>query len=121
MVKFYSFSEGLTFVSIGRSFDLDLSQPELDTNYRRVAPLGMDGAKFCTNEIKTSRFTLWNFLPLAILIQYKKVANISWTIVAIMTSFREISVNGPWIVTIAISIVLLIGITKEGITDYSRH
>ena len=64
---------------------------------------------------------MWNFLPLALMIQYTKVANISWTIVVFLNSIKEIAVNSPVFIGSVMAIVLLIGIAKEGITDYSRH
>lgn len=93
----------------------------LDKDYRQVTACSSAQEKFCTNEIRTSRYTLWNFLPLALMIQYTKVANISWTIVVILNSIKEIAVNSPVFIGSIMTIVLLIGITKEGITDYSRH
>ena len=39
----------------------------------------------------------------------------------ILNCIKEIAVNSPVFIGSIVVIVLLIGITKEGITDYSRH
>ena len=78
-------------------------------------------SKFCTNMIKTSRYTIVTFLPLSILIQFTKIANVAWLCVMILNSFPQVRVNSPLVVAVVLSIIIFIGVLKEGITDYARH
>ena len=39
----------------------------------------------------------------------------------ILNCFPQIRVNSPAVVAVILSIILFIGILKEGITDWSRH
>jgi phospholipid-translocating ATPase len=55
------------------------------------------------------------------LIQFTKVANIAWLIVGILNAFKQFSINSPIVVVIVLSIIVGIGVIKEGVTDYSRH
>ena len=50
-----------------------------------------------------------------------KVANCAWLIVSILNAFPAISVNSPLVVGTTLLIIILIGLLKEGITDYARH
>lgn len=76
---------------------------------------------FVTNKIKTARYTWWNFLPFAILIQFTKIANVAWLFVAILNSIPAVRVNSPLVVAIVLSVIILIGVLKEFITDFARH
>ncbi len=55
------------------------------------------------------------------MIQFSKVANVSWLIVGILNCFPNIRVNSPLVVPIGLGIIVFIGLLKEGITDYQRH
>ena len=100
----------------------DLSQQE---NTRLVVPKPTVGLRtdslFCTNEIKTSRYNWYNFLPIAIAIQFTKVANVSWLFVMILNMFPAIRINSPLVVAVVLGVILFIGVLKEGISDLSRH
>jgi len=93
-------------------------------NDRTIVP-NLNGDKsentFCTNKIKTSRYTIWSFLPLTFLLQFTKIGNCIWLCVLILNYIPAISINGPAVVTAVLSIIIIIGITKEGITDYVRY
>lgn len=71
--------------------------------------------------IKTSRYTIWNFLPFSIAIQFTKIANVAWFIVLILNSFPAIRVNSPVVVAVVLSIIIFVGVLKEAITDFARH
>jgi hypothetical protein len=55
------------------------------------------------------------------MIQFTKIANVSWVVVMILNAFKQISVNSPVVVAIVLGIIITIGVIKEGISDYSRH
>jgi magnesium-transporting ATPase (P-type) len=76
---------------------------------------------FCTNEIRTSRYTVLTFLPLSIMIQFTKIANVAWLIVMILNCFPQIRINSPAAVAAVLGAIIFIGVLKEGLSDLSRH
>ena len=77
--------------------------------------------KFATNYIKTTKFTVVTFLPLAILIQFGRVANIYFLIIAILQSIPEISPLSPYSAYFPLLFVLMVSIIREGIEDFRRY
>ena len=82
---------------------------------------GASRIKFCGNEIKTSRYTWYSFLPISILLQFTKLGNVFWAFVAFLNFFPAIRVNSPWAVVIVLTVIVSLGVMKEGITDYMRN
>lgn len=77
--------------------------------------------KFPSNFIKTSKYTLMTFFPVAILLQFRRYANIYFLIIAILQSIDEISPLTPITGWVPLLIVLGISLLREGIEDYLRH
>jgi len=47
--------------------------------------------RFCSNYVKTTRYTKWNFLPLCLFFQYTKVSNLYFLLSAIIQAIPIIS------------------------------
>jgi len=75
---------------------------------------------FCSNEIKTTKYTLWNFLPKSIFLQFKRVANIYFLITAIVASIPAVTSLNPATSIAPLIFVIAISITREGYEDYQR-
>lgn len=76
---------------------------------------------FGSNYIKTTKYTLYSFLPLSIINQYKRIANIYFLALSVLCLIPEIS---PWdpVTQIAPTIFVLgIAIIREAIEDYYRY
>ena len=58
---------------------------------------------------------------MATLIQFAKVQNIFYTIGAVLQSIPAISTNDPLATIIPLAYVIIVGIIKEGLTDYKRY
>lgn len=68
----------------------------------------------CDNTIKTSKYTMYNFLPLNLLIQFSKVANVYFLIIGIMQMVKSISVSGGFpVIFIPLSIVVGVSAFKD--------
>jgi phospholipid-translocating ATPase len=76
---------------------------------------------FCTNRIRTARFTWWNFIPIAIYLQFCKLVNTIWFIVIVINMHPDITIGSPVVANLILSTVFIIGILKEGISDLRRH
>ena len=44
----------------------------------------VNGGRFCSNYVKTTRYTKWNFLPLCLFFEYSKVSNLYFLLSAIV-------------------------------------
>mmetsp|Transcript_1037 Transcript_1037/g.927 ORF Transcript_1037/g.927 Transcript_1037/m.927 type:complete len:102 (-) Transcript_1037:3383-3688(-) len=80
----------------------------------------MSEFKYGTNRIKTRKYTTLTFLPRALYIQFLRLANIYFLIIAILTSFDEISPLGPVSSILPLVFVLTTAIIREGIEDFAR-
>jgi hypothetical protein len=78
-------------------------------------------ATYPTNKVKSTRFNLWNFLPITILLQFTKVINVFYLGNAILQSFPNISTNNPLYTIVPLSILIFLGVLKEGLADYKRY
>jgi phospholipid-transporting ATPase len=75
----------------------------------------------CDNRIKTSKYTLYNFLPLNLLVQFSKVANVYFLIIGIMQMIKSISVSGGFpVIFIPLSIVVGVSAFKDFYEDLKR-
>ena len=77
--------------------------------------------EFRSNYIKTTKYTLITFLPLSLLTQFARLANIYFLIVAILASIPEISSLTPATSITPLVGVLALSMLREGIEDYYRY
>ncbi|VDP54657.1 unnamed protein product, partial [Schistosoma margrebowiei] len=76
--------------------------------------------EYCNNEIITSIYTIWNFLPKILYEQLHYISNIFFILVAIIHLFADgatsiFAIIGPF------SFVLLVTMIKDAIYDILRH
>ena len=77
--------------------------------------------EYCDNSVRTAQYTLYSFLPLAIMNQYKTPFNWFFLIQAIIDCMPSISSVDP-ITTIApVVIVLVISLIREAVEDYRKY
>ena len=74
-----------------------------------------------TNKVTTTRFNLFNFLPITIALQFAKVINVFYLGNAILQSFPTVSTNDPLFTIVPLSILVALGVLKEGLADYKRY
>ena len=77
--------------------------------------------KFCDNSIRTSQYTLYSFLPLAIINQYKTPFNWFFLIQAIIDCIPAISSVNRTTTIMPIVIVLMISLIREAVEDYRKY
>ena len=92
------------------------------SDYRDFSLFGPVPPLFKDNEVKTSRYNVFTFLPLNLLLQFTKPANIYFLFIGILQVIPSISLSGA-IPTIAIplTIVVVANMIKDGIEDRKRH
>ena len=73
------------------------------------------------NYISTTKYTFWNFLPLALLYQFKRSANIYFMVQAILNSIPAVSAMNPISAYLPLFFVLGVSVIREGLEDYQRY
>jgi hypothetical protein len=68
---------------------------------------------FPDNSIRTTKYTLATFLPLALLFQFKRLANIYFLIIAVLQSFPVLSPFAAYTAWTPLAVVLGISMARE--------
>ncbi len=77
---------------------------------------------FPSNSIHTARYRWWNFVPLSLLFQYRRLVNIYYLSTLILTfALRNLSPVDPITWFYAYVFVVLVTMVKEGAEDYMRY
>ena len=76
---------------------------------------------FCSNYVKTTRYTKWNFLPLCLFFQYKKVSNLYFLLSAIVQAIPIISPLQPYTGFTPLIVVVGFSMCREAYEDYVRQ
>ena len=94
------------------------------TKYREIYMNSDDmnaDKKFMTNYVTTTKYTFYNFVPKCLFIQFMRVANIYFLIIAILQSIPMISPLNPASAIIPLVFVLVVSLLREGFEDYGRY
>ncbi|CAG7855112.1 Phospholipid-transporting ATPase DNF1; AltName: Full=Flippase DNF1 [Serendipita indica DSM 11827] len=78
-------------------------------------------ARYATNQVVTSKYTVLTFLPRNLLEQFRRIANIFFAFICILQFFPRFSTISPGLVVLPLIIVLLITAVKDGYEDVKRH
>ena len=77
--------------------------------------------RFCSNYVKTTRYTKWNFLPLCLFVQYTKVSNLYFLLSAIIQAIPIISPLQPYTGFTPLIVVVAFSMCREAYEDYLRQ
>ncbi|KAL3658454.1 hypothetical protein V7S43_016587 [Phytophthora oleae] len=93
-----------------------------------VAPTeGEEGAEdgedfFVSNEVKTSQYTWWSFVPVFLYLTFQKTANLYFLLIGIFQIIPSVSpTDGVPLQFIPLAIVIIIDAIFAGYEDYKRH
>lgn len=77
--------------------------------------------KVCDNGIKTSKYSLFTFVPKNLITQFSKIANIYFLIIGIMQMIPQISVSaGIPTIFVPLTIVVVVSAVKDLLEDLKR-
>ncbi|KAF8450022.1 hypothetical protein BDZ91DRAFT_751380 [Kalaharituber pfeilii] len=79
------------------------------------------GRHFVNNTIRSSRYTLWNFLPRQLIAQFSKLANFYFLCVSILQLIPTLSTTGTYTTIVPLMFFISLSIGKEGYDDYRRY
>ncbi|KAI1102795.1 phospholipid-translocating P-type ATPase [Jackrogersella minutella] len=79
------------------------------------------GHPYISNTIRTSRYTLIDFLPKQIIFQFTRLANFYFLCVGIPQAIPGLSTTGSYTTILPLLFFVLLTVIKEGYDDYKRH
>ncbi|KAL1882968.1 hypothetical protein Daus18300_000606 [Diaporthe australafricana] len=79
------------------------------------------GRPYISNRIRTSRYTIWNFVPRQLIYQFSRLANMYFLIIAILQMIPGFSTTGRFTTLIPLLIFVASTIAKEGYDDWKRY
>ena len=74
-----------------------------------------------SNYIKTTKYTIITFVPVALFYQFLRVANWYFLMIAILQSIPAISPLNPVTAILPLAFVLMVSLIREAIEDYRRY
>lgn len=80
-----------------------------------------DKYEFASNEIRTSKYTLFNFLPKNLFIQFHRVAYLYFLAIAALNQLPPLAVFGRTVSLFPLLFVLSVTAVKDGYEDWRRH
>ena len=98
----------------GRHIDLDVTRKMALTDERT-------SRAYIDNTIRSSRYTLWNFLPRQLFAQFSKLANFYFLCVSILQMIPGLSTTGTYTTIIPLCFFVSISMAKEGYDDLRRY
>ncbi|KAI0485125.1 P-type ATPase [Xylariaceae sp. FL0804] len=79
------------------------------------------GQPYVSNVIRTSRYTVYDFVPKQLLFQFTRLANFYFLAIGIPQMIPGLSTTGSYTTIIPLLIFVSLTIVKEGYDDYKRH
>ncbi|KAI9816820.1 MAG: hypothetical protein M1827_001465 [Pycnora praestabilis] len=76
---------------------------------------------YINNTIRSSRFTVWNFLPRQLFAQFSKLANFYFLCVSILQMIPTLSTTGTYTTIVPLLFFVSISMAKEGYDDLRRY
>ena len=76
---------------------------------------------YIDNYIRSSKYTVWNFLPRQLFAQFSKLANFYFLIVSILQMIPGLSTTGTYTTIVPLMIFVSLSMAKEGYEDFRRH
>ena len=93
----------------------------VDPSKRKPLTDERTGQPFIDNYIRSSKYTLWNFLPRQLFAQFSKLANFYFLIVSILQMIPGLSTTGTYTTIVPLMFFVSISMAKEGYEDFRRH
>ena len=81
-----------------------------------------DARQFCKNNIKTSKYSPWTFIPKNLAEQFSQLANVYFLVIAFMQMVPYISISGGKpAMLLPLSFVITVSAIKDLYEDLKRH
>ncbi|KAI0202360.1 hypothetical protein F4808DRAFT_421281 [Astrocystis sublimbata] len=98
----------------------------------RHVPMRLDGPRqalfdprrdhsYISNTIRTSRYTVYDFVPKQLIFQFTRLSNAYFLAIGIPQTVPGLSTTGTYTTIVPLFVFVLLTIVKEGYDDYKRH
>ncbi|XP_015268247.1 PREDICTED: probable phospholipid-transporting ATPase VD [Gekko japonicus] len=74
-----------------------------------------------SNKIRTTKYTLWNFIPRNLFEQFHRVANLYFLFIAVLNWIPVVEAFQKEITMIPLVVVLVVIAVKDGLEDYTKY
>lgn len=98
----------------GRHIELDASRGHHLIDERT-------GKEYISNSIRSSRYTIWNFIPRQFFFQFSKLANAYFLLISILQMVPGLSTTGSYTTIAPLLVFVAISMGKEGYDDVRRY
>ncbi|KAK2593131.1 drs2 neo1 protein [Conoideocrella luteorostrata] len=98
----------------GRRIPLSINHNEPLIDVRR-------GHAYISNNVRTSRYTIWDFIPKQLFFQFTRVGNFYFLCVGVPQMIPGLSTTGSYTTILPLLFFILLTIVKEGYDDFRRH
>ncbi|GAP91940.2 putative p-type ATPase [Rosellinia necatrix] len=79
------------------------------------------GHPYLSNTIRTSRYTVYDFVPKQLIFQFTRLSNAYFLAIGIPQTVPGLSTTGTYTTIVPLLFFVLLTILKEGYDDYKRH
>ncbi|TQV94843.1 phospholipid-translocating P-type ATPase, flippase [Cordyceps javanica] len=79
------------------------------------------GGHYCSNFIRSSRYTVYDFVPKQLLFQFGKLGNFYLLVMGILQTIPGLSTVGRWTTIGPLLAFVAFSMAKEGLDDYRRY
>ncbi|KAJ3169761.1 hypothetical protein HK101_011428 [Irineochytrium annulatum] len=76
---------------------------------------------FVDNTIRTARYTVYDFIPKQLFLQFSKTANAYFLFIVILQLIPDLSPTGQYTTIFPLSVVVIVSIARECYDDWKRH
>ncbi|XP_054845452.1 phospholipid-transporting ATPase VD [Eublepharis macularius] len=107
-----------------------LSQPSKMTNEHRIVIPHLEcfkeeyekvSKRYKNNRIRTTKYTLWNFIPRNLFEQFHRVANLYFLFIVVLNWIPVVEAFQKEITMIPLLVVLTVIAVKDGLEDYAKY
>ncbi|KAF5575182.1 phospholipid-translocating ATPase [Fusarium pseudocircinatum] len=79
------------------------------------------GKPYCSNFIRSSRYTIYDFIPKQLIFQFSKLGNFYFLVVGSIQMVPGLSTVGRWTTIVPLGVFVAFSMAKEGWDDYRRY
>lgn len=79
------------------------------------------GGHYCSNFIRSSRYTVYDFVPKQLIFQFSKLGNFYFLVMGILQTIPGLSTVGRWTTIGPLAAFVAFSMAKEGLDDYRRY
>ncbi|KAF5021572.1 hypothetical protein F66182_6401 [Fusarium sp. NRRL 66182] len=100
----------------GRHIPLDLTERSADGLVDERS-----GKAYISNFIRSSRYTIYDFIPKQLVFQFSKLGNFYFLVVGTIQTIPDLSTVGQWTTIGPLAVFIAFSMAKEGYDDYRRY